>query len=318
MRKATKIKDFTKQTRKVGRRKVPSNDTASSALESRRIFVPAQKLDIRNDDKLVEYLVGLKHYNNKKRVDAINGLMRSGATSIALNHLSEVLSCLGFGLSDEDEAVRTKCASFLLTVLNELEVAILQPFGNRLFLQLRSCLSNVNPEIRGSSLKFLCKLACGSIFSQIEISELIKGLVELNKTTVVSRGRSQTDGEQTRFDICMCIERLIYAMKEKCDVSDVGMIDPLEWTVSSITNRAIAAPSNVGSEISKLILALERQGEEVMLKRIKDAASNSHVLSQEASHVREISQKKMRKHKSLNSGGVFSKLTSIMRRDVDS
>ena len=313
MRKATKIKDFTKQTRKVGRRKAPSNETSASGIASRRIFVPAQKLDNRDDDKIVEYLVGLKHYNSKKRVDAINCLMRSGSASIPFNHLSDALSCLGFGLSDEDEAVRTKCATFLLTVLNELEVAILQPFGNRLFCQLRSCLSNVNHEIRGSSLKFLCRMACGSIFSQIEISELIKGLVELNKTTVVPRGRSQTEGESTRFNICMCLEKLIYAIKEKCDVSDVGMIDPSEWTVSSITNRAIAIPSNVGSEISKLILALERQGEEVLLKRIKDVASNAHVLSQELSQVRELSQKKTGKHKSLNSGGVFSKLKSLMR-----
>ena len=271
--------------------------------------MPKQRIG-GGDGDVTEYLIGLKHYNDKKRLDAINSLLRNGLKSIPANQVGELITGLGYGLSDEDEQVRVKCATFLLVLLNEFDQVVLQPFSQRLFIHIQAGISNVNADIRSSSVQFLGKMSCGEQFNEAEIEGLIKGLVELNNT-VIPRARSKGNGSDLRQGLCKCMENLIESLQEKREDTERGVIDPSQWTISAIASRARSASSSTGSEIKKFLNSLERQGEDVMVERIKRVAVAAKLISEE----RQIeSRERSTKPKKI---GIFSRMSLLLNDDSD-
>ena len=312
--KGAKTKDFKKQIRKVGRKQTASNETYAAGVRGKRILMPVQRID-GSPDGVLEHLVGLKHYNDRKRLDAINNLLRSGVESLAANHIGEVLLGLGFGLSDEDEQVRTKCGAFLFAILNGVEATVLQPFASTLFIQLRTALANVRTEIRGSSVHFLSRLRCDGLFSEIETRDLIRALVELN-SAVVPRGRSKSDETELRSLVCKCVENLLEALVEKQQETETGQIDRSQWTVSSIANRAVLPESTLGLDMRKLVNSLERQGLEILAERIKLSALSAGLISIDAPKI--PSDPKRGQHsRGKNTVSIFSRMSQLMREDSD-
>ena len=315
-------KEFVKQTRKVGARKFASNETHANSVQSKRVIMPVQRLG--SDDVIVESLTGLRHYNEKKRLDAINTFIRGGFSGIPEDRLGEVLAALGYCLSDDDEVVRGKCSSFLFSLLNEVDETIMDPFYPKLCIHVRAGLANVNPSVRFDSIQFLHRIVNFPIFDGANVHELIKSLVELNSTLVTNQVLKSSGKKgvqiEVRTTLWQCVESLLEQLLEKKNEVEAGYINPSQWTVTAVLNRAFAPPSGVGFDIKKLLVSLDRQGEDAVKDRIEELATSCELIArkQPVAFIPLSESKQAKQKKRLNSGSsAFSKLSMLTRGDSD-
>lgn len=279
--------------------------------------MPIQQLS-SNNDAITDCLTGLRHYNDKKRWDAINGLIRMGHGQIAEERVGDVVSSLGFGLSDEDDTVRTKCSSFLYTLLNELDESILEPFHPRICMHIRAALANVKPGIRFDGVQFLHRVIPSNIFSTEEVAELIKSLVELNSAILPSqsnRGSQKSGSQDVRKLIWKSVEGLLEHVAARRSDVEQGFMNPTEWTVSAVLSRVFSPHASVSADLRKLLVALTRQGEDAMRDRIEELSIECDFFDKSTPNRPQEEIIKSRKRGA--TGSVFSKLSLLTREDSD-
>jgi hypothetical protein len=313
-------KDFEKLTRKVGQRKVSRNHTAENSLRSRRVVMPTQKIETNH--QLAEYLVGLRHYNEKKRLDAVNGMIRLGPDCVSEEKLGEVIISLGYCLCDIDTAVRNKCSNYLFDILSGLDDSILRPFYPKVFIQLQAALSNVRTEVRSDAVSFLHRIESFPVFDSIEILQLIKSLIEVNSALLSNqtyRVKAGKNGQSSdiRTTVFSCIVGLLESLLEKQKEVDDGYINPSDWTISHLLERAFNSSISIGQDMKKLLVSLEKQGEEVFHAKIEGLANDTGLLIRNLPEAFQPVSKHPPKKKPSSSSSAFSKLSQLLRDDSD-
>ena len=318
-KKPSKPKDFTKQSRKVGTRKVQNNETRATGLGSKRVVMPTQQLTAEND-QVSEYLVGLRHYNEKKRLDAAHGLIRIGSDSIPESRLSEVLNSLGYCLCDEDDGVRSKCSNFLFTVLCNTDSSIIAPFIANVCIQIRAGLSSVNAAIRLDSVMLVKRLLPLKIFTPTEIQELLRSLIEIHSTILsMAQSKSKKNQEEARMLVLSAIESLLQLLHWKEKEIEDGLIDPNQWTIASVLVRVFSPSSQASTEVKRLIHLLDRQGDDVYKQRIETLAVQCGLTCISGAKRSDVGSSLVI-HKKLGKkpvGSVFSKFSLLTRDDSD-
>lgn len=312
-------KDFEKLTRKVGARKSSRNETHVNGVSSKRVVMPVQQLE--SSDSVAEYLTGLRHYNEKKRLDAINALIRTGAGRIQHDRLGEVIVSLGFGLSDEDEAVRKKCGSFLCVILKDLDGTLLGPFYPKICIQIRAALADVSAPIRLDTIEFLKTVVDLAIFDSSEVTALIKSLVEVNSTLLITQTmRASKKGQplDIRYAVYECSEALLGQIALRRQKIEEGFIDPSQWTISALLQRTFSPPSTLDQDVRKLIQSLELQGEDVAKKRIEKMSIDAGIFEKPSVVQAAAAADTKPAKKEYSSGSAFSKLSLLMRDNSDS
>ena len=310
-------KDFVKQSRRVGVRKTQSNETKASGVRSRRVVMPVQQLTA-NNDTITDCLIGLRHYNDKKRLDAVNALLRVGHANIPEERVGEIVTSLGFGISDEDESVRSKCCALLYTLLSEFDESVLEPFYSRICIHIRAALANVKPGIRFDGVQFLHRVVPFGIFSTGEVVELVKSLVELNSAILPSqsaRGSSKGPTQDVRKLIWKSVEGLLEHVVSGREEVEQGYMNPNEWTIGAIVSRTFAQNVSISGDIRKLLTSLTRQGEDATRERIEELALSCEFLDRPK--ISEHQEEQARRKKKASSGSVFSKLSMLTRDDSD-
>ena len=290
-------KDFSKITHKVGQRKSARNETQPNSVSARRVIVPLQKLEWGNI--VAEALIGLRHYNDKKRIESINCLMRVGAGSISSESLCDVMRSLGYGISDDEAVVRRKCCTFLCQMLSEFDEITLKPFVGGMLLQLRAGLANVKSPIRVDSITCLREiLRIVRISESTEIFQLLKSLIELSSIT--SRSTELLD----------CVETLLEHLRDNQDRIDKGLIDSTQWTISAIVERSTACTA---PPLVKFLLGLQKNGHDEYYERIKSLATAYGLIASSVSLEPETRAIPIVK----KNASAFSRLSVLMNEDSD-
>ena len=312
-------KDFKKRTNKVGSRKIASNETSSSSVRSKRVVMPKQQLE-GGDDQISELLIGLRHYNEKKRLDAANGLVRIGASSLPENRFADVLTGLGYCLSDGDDLVRTKASSFLFGLLSCSDGQLLKPFLASICVQIRAALAHVKAPIRLDAVGFLKKSCSLNLFTVTEIQELLRSLIEVTSTlTVTQSHKSRKGSDDAKHIVLSTIEALLNLVVNKKQETEAGYVDSNEWTLSAILTRSFTPTFSIANDIRKLLNYLLRQGEDVARERIEGLAIESGIIEPVLRKPEPVDSRtnSTSKPKRKPAGSVFSKLSALMR-DSDS
>lgn len=318
-RKQTNTKDFVKKSRRVGTRKFQRNETSASGLRLKRVVMPNQQL-VAGDDQVSELLVGLRHYNEKKRLDAVHGLLRIGSSSVPESRLSEVLNSLGYCLSDEDDVVRCKCGNFLFSVLCNTSSAILAPFLANVCIQLRAGLSSVNPAIRLDSVVLVKRIIPLKVFTPIEIHEILRSLIEIHSTILsTAQSKAQKNQEEARMLVLSAIESLLQLQLLKGKELEDGLIDPNQWTITSVLGRVFSPTLEASIEVKRLLHLLDRQGDDILKQRFEGLAIQCGLVDVSSAKKSDsgstLSTKKKLDKKPI--GSVFSKLSLLTRDDSD-
>ena len=317
-------KDFEKIKHKVGKRKQARNDTeTTNGVTTRRVVVPIQNLEYGN--VITEALTGLRHYNDKKRLDAVNSLARLGWNSIPEECLGDIIGSLGYCLSDDEAPVRKKCGSLLVVILTETNSATIKPFFSKVWLHVRSALANVKASIRVDGILFLKELLrIVRICDETEIIELLKALIELNSiilTNELVKRSGDANGKagfsDFRFALWECIEKLVFALINNREEVNQGIIDAASWTVSAIVSREFS-PKRLGISVplQNFLVSLERNGEDVLLARLHAAAVSAGLL-ESAMPARSVDDKPGFKKAAKSRSSAFSELSRLMNSDSD-
>jgi len=319
MKRTTK-KDFDKKTHKVGQKKFRSNETKANSVSSRRVVMPTQNIE-GSSDVVSEALIGLRHYNEKKRLDAINSLFRFGHQNITDDYLGEVLVSTGYCLCDDDELVRGKCASYLYQMLDELDPVSLQPFYHRACVQIRAGLGHVKAPIRSDTIRFLNRIIHLNIFEEDEINQFIQTLIELDSTFITatqsSNRRNSTGGisSDIRHTLWDCIEALLSLLIEKKRMMEEGKFESSNWSITNIVNRVFRPAPSIASDVCRFITSLARNGHDDVKERIETVASElGFMMTRTGLDEQESPQPKRVIPSAQKRGGrsVFSKLSILM------
>ena len=313
MSKKVQKKDFVKTTHRVGKSKTKLNETKADSVSSRRVVMPTQNIE-STGDAVGEALIGLRHYNEKKRLDAIYALIRFGHRNIPNSYFGDVVIGVGFCLCDEDALVRSKCSAFLLQVLTSSDRALLNPFVPKIAIQIRAGLGNVSASIRSDSIAFLHRLIkTDPIFSEDDSKELIVTLVGLDGTFITVSDGKKSSSRELLWD---CIESLLTHLVELQAAVRSGTIFSADWTISTIFSRVFTPQDKVGPSLRKLLTTFSRLGEEDRAARIRSLAEVAGIpLNQVDSVVTEKPTNLPKKKTS--SSSVFSRYSAFMADDSD-
>ena len=313
-------KDFTKKKRAVGARRLGSNETHKGSLQSRRVKMPTQRLST-NSDQLSEILTGLRHYNEKKRLDSMNSLNRIGHEAIADELLGDVVTSMGILLSDTDDQVRSKAANFLYSLISNRDKLTITPFVQRLGSLARSALANVTSTIRNDAVGFIKRCAPLGVFSSSDTQGYLKALFEISTTLQsFNSSRSSRSTDEQRQQVFSTVEALLETLAEQKKEIESGSIDPSHWTMSFIFQKVLWPPAGLTVELSRFLNFLHRQGESVIRDRVEELAVEAGLMKKAEPAVQPNTSKQTgikRKPTGRQSGTVFSKLSLLIRDDSD-
>ena len=261
-------KDFERTTHRVGKAKTKRNETKVDSVSSRKVVMPNQNIEC-SGDTVGDALIGLRHYNEKKRLDAIHSLTRNGFRNIQISYLGDIILGVGFCLCDDDALVRSKCASFLLQVISATDKASLAPFIPKITIQIRAGLGHVNASVRLDAINFLHRLVVAdALFPEEEAKALIITLNELDGTFItVSDPKTSSMG--SRILLWDCIELLLFHLVTLQDSIRGGETFSSEWTVPNILSRVFSPHDKLGPSLAKLVSTLCRMGEDDRVDRLK-------------------------------------------------
>jgi hypothetical protein len=281
--------------------------------------MPSQKIE-SSRAAISDNLVGLKHYNDKKRLDAINWLLRTGQDSIGESMLSEVFTSLGTCISDEDALVRSKASSFLFSLLSNRERNVVCPFVSRLSLQIIAALANVKQPIRHDAVVLLRRFVPFGLLSASEIRSTLRSLFEVSGSLQsVNTSRTVKNVDEQRQSVYAAVEELLESLCKQRESIEAGSIESNEWNITSIISKVLWPVRDIDLELRRFLNLLSRQGENILREKIEALAFEAGLLTREPAanaKPQNESDRKSRAH-SKSSGTVFSKL-SLLMRDEDS
>jgi hypothetical protein len=304
-------KDFVKTTHKVGKSKTKLNETKADSVSSKRVVMPSQNLE-STGDVIGEALVGLRHYNEKKRLDAMFSLIRAGHREIPISYIGDVLLGVGFCLCDEDAMVRSKCASYLVQVLNVTNKTFVDPFLPKIAILVRAGLGNVSASIRGDSISFLHRLIVSNpLFTADDTKEFIVTLIQID-ATFITEGKKSSFGSRT--SLWDSIELLLGHLCQLQEAVRIGVTFDSEWTVLNILSRVFSPQDKVGPSLRKLFTTLTRLGEDDRAARLSDLAQNIGFSVNEITD-RPINVTKKKQNSSSGKNSVFSRYSALMVND---
>jgi hypothetical protein len=303
-------KDFVKTTHKVGKSKTKLNETRADSVSSKRVVMPSQNLE-SSGDVIGEALMGLRHYNEKKRLDAMYSLIRTGHREIPISYLGDVLLGVGYCLCDEDAMVRNKCASYLVQVLNVTNKSLVDPFLPKIAILIRAGLGNVSASIRGDTISFLHRLILSTpLFTADDTKELIVTLIQLDATFITDSKKSTFCSRTTLWD---SIELLLDHLRQLQEAVRSGVTFESEWTILNILSRVFSPQDKVEPSLQKFFTTLNRLGEDERAARLSVTAQGIgycvNITTEKEMHVTK------KKQKSSGNNSVFSRYSALMADD---
>lgn len=313
MSKKVQKKDFVKTTHKVGKAKTKLNETRADSVSSKRVIMPAQNIE-STGDIVGEALISLRHYNEKKRLDAIYSLIRNGHRNIPTSYLGDVILGVGFCLCDDDALVRSKCGSFLLQVINTTDRTQLSPFVPKIAIQIRAGLGNVSASVRSDSISFLHRLILSDpIFSEDGAKELIVTLSGLDGTFITVSDGKKSSARGILWD---SIELLLTHLLGLKSAVRSGSTFAADWTISTILSRVFSAQDKVGPSLQKLLLTFDRLGEDERASRIRTLSEKLGFAINSVAAVTEKQTISAKKKQAPSS--VFSRYSALLASNDDS
>jgi hypothetical protein len=304
-----KTKEFDRIKKKVGRKQVARNETSAGSVSTKRVTVPVQSIGVARDI-LTEALVGLRHFNDRKRIDSIYAISRLDVGEIGQDKLSSLVLSVGYCLSDTDSLVRQKCGNFLVRFCDDTDSNLIRTLSSSLCIQIRAAVSSVNPEVRNDALVLLERLLdLGEFFDEQSIMSLLKTVIDLG-TAVDSHHRS--NGDTSGNVIMRNVINLLQHLVEFSAAKEEGIVDSSEWSLASVINRITADEVSIGKDIGRLLNRLIRSGESETYDEVVRLCGRLEIPVNVSSAV-EVKQDNPRKSKS--SGGVFSKLAKFLDND---
>jgi hypothetical protein len=312
-------KDFKKKKHAVGALKLQSNETQKGSLRSKRVKMPTQRLST-NSDQLSEILTGLRHYNEKKRLDAMNSLIRSGHESIADESMGDVVTSMGILLVDIDDLVRSKAANFLFALISNRDRLTVSPFVQGLGSLARAALANVAPNIRNDAVAFIKRCAPLGLFTSSDTQAYLKSLFEISTTLQSFNSRTSRNTDDQRQLVFSTVEIVLQSLADQKEEIGQGSIDPSHWTMSSIFQSVLWPPAGMSMELNRFMSFLHRQGESATRDRVETLAEKAGLLVKADPIATPANGKQSapkRKPSGRGSGTVFSKLSLLTRDDSD-
>jgi hypothetical protein len=313
-------KDFKKIKRSVGGRKFVRNETLASSVRSKRVSVPTQRIEGASD-LVCESLVSLRHYNEKKRLDAINSLIRAGHEAVLDSLLGDVITSLGVLLSDMDGLVRGKGAEHLFRILNNRDIDSVSPFKERIGSLVRAALASVDPGVRNDAILFVKRCIPLGIYTSTDINGHLRALFDMACDAQLFNSTKATKiSEEFRTTLNATIEALLNALIRSRHEIESGAIDAGEWTLSAIFSRTLWPSVGCGPSLARFLSLVHRQGETNLHSHIERLAVQAGILKPVAKRsVKSVNetQPKRTTGRSSAKGGVFSRLLQL-ERDNDS
>ena len=277
--------------------------------------MPSQKLEV-NKEAITESLVGLKHYNEKKRLDAMHTLIRNGQDAIDESLLSEVFASVGNCLCDEDAIVRTKASTFLFSLLSNRDPNTIRPFMLRLSCQMLAAMGNVKHHIRSDAVAFLRRCLPLRLFTSIEVRNMLRSLFEISGSMQsINTSKSVKNVEEQRLAVFSAVEDLLETLAEQRQSVEEGLIESTEWTLSAIFARVLWPPRDIDVELRRFLGALARQGDTETKDRMEKLALESGIICRNKIDTRIQPDERRKKATGRTSGTAFSRLSQLMKGD---
>lgn len=308
---AGKPKDHRKIKNKVGVRTAARNETSAQSVSSKRIVLPVQSLG-PSSDVISDSLIGLRHFNNRKRIDAINALNRLAPIDFGRDKLVSVLVCASYAMSDDDALVRLKCGQLIQRLLGDAAINCIGSIAHGVGLHIRSSLSNVNAAVRRDSMLLLEKLLnLPEVFDEGELNDLLVTLLQLG-TTIVSNQQftSEEDRSMVKRVLMSILEKLL-AIRMRLEQ---GSVRSSQWCISSLL-AVNPSCSSLSVDMSRYLAGLKHSGDNAELETILLLARRLEIpvnLALLVDPVKTVAKKPK------STGGVFSKMARLLRGNSDS
>ena len=210
-RKASKRKnpgvgiDFKKAKHKVGKKLPRAQNDTETEIKSGKLFLressiatdKSEFVTTSRNNTLRELLSQVKHYSEKIRIKAINGLIEliREHPSEARSHAAEIIAATSALASDPDKACRAAFVTFLRSALfPAMGERAIQPFVAFLMAHVCSAMTNLSADVRDSGIETINVLLefRPDLVGKGYFSEIAEHYVEaLNRS---NRGRSLTAG----------------------------------------------------------------------------------------------------------------------------
>lgn len=307
-----KPKDHKKIKHKVGVRKVARNETNAQSVSSKRIVIPVQTFG-PSSDVISDSLIGLRHFNNKKRIDAINALNRMSPSDFGRDKLVSVLVCASYALSDDDPNVRQKCTQLIVRLLSEPDISSIGSISAGVGIHIRSSLSSVNAAVRRDTMLLLEKLlnVAEDIFDEPQLNDLLSTLLQLGTTIVLNQ---QYTSEEDRSVVKRVLQGLFERLHAIRKSLQLGQVRSSQWCVSAILSVG-SNSSTLSVDVSRYLTGLKLSGDLVEFESLLSLTRQLGISLVDSVMHAPLRGAVKRAKSSSSGGGVFSKMARMMHQE---
>jgi hypothetical protein len=158
------------------------------------------------------------------------------------------------------------------------------------------------------------------VFTPIEIHEILRSLIEIHSTILsTAQSKAKKNQEEARMLVLSAIESLLQLQLLKGKELEDGLIDPNQWTITSVLGRVFSPTLEASTEVKRLLHLLDRQGDDILKQRFEALAIQCGLVDV-SSAKKSDSGSTLPTNKKLGKkpiGSVFSKLSLLTRDDSD-